>query len=207
MANNSFKIVVIHDGLTSNDDPLLVELRLTFGENSVVRFENSNQGLQYVLDHLAQKMVVLLDINFSYGELSGIQVFEYIKKRTALFQVIMITARNLIEIGHEDLIRMINQDAFAIENVFSSQKIIALVTAALHKMEVRVDSALEQWITSHSDEEQAQPYITTRNGKIYSLKQILEEIRQQTPYGRDMEKKILLLAIDLLTRGKKQIDD
>ena len=207
MANNSFKIVVIHDGLTSNDDPLLVELRLTFGENSVVRFENSNQGLQYVLDHLAQKMVVLLDINFSYGELSGIQVFEDIKKRTALVQVIMITARNLSEIGHEDLIRMINQDAFAIENVFSSQKIIALVTAALHKMEVRVDSALEQWITSHSDEEQAQPYITTRNGKIYSLKQILEEIRQQTPYGRDMEKKILLLAIDLLTRGKKQIDD
>ena len=152
-------------------------------------------------------MVVLLDINFSYGELSGIQVFEDIKKRTALVQVIMITARNLSEIGHEDLIRMINQDAFAIENVFSSQKIIALVTAALHKMEVRVDSALEQWITSHSDEEQAQPYITTRNGKIYSLKQILEEIRQQTPYGRDMEKKILLLAIDLLTRGKKQIDD
>jgi len=207
MASDNFKIIVIHDGLTSNDDPLLVELRIAFGDEAIIRFENSNQGLEFVLAHLNQKMIVLLDINFSHGELSGIQVFENIKQRTALVQVIMITARLLSEISHEDLVRMINHDAFAIENVFSSEKIIALVQAALHKMDVRVDSALEQWIVAHSEEEQNQPYITTRNGKVYTLKQILEEIRQQTDYGRSMEKKILLLAIDLLTRGKKQVDD
>jgi DNA-binding NtrC family response regulator len=206
MESNTFKAVVIHDGLIPKIDPLLVELNNEFGEASVIHFENSNQGLEYVLSNLNQKMIVLLDINFSHGELSGIQVFEDIKQRTALIYVIMVTARSLGEIDHNDLVTMINHDAFAIENVHNYPKIIELVKTAIHKMEVRVDSALEQWINLHSEEDKDKPYIVTRDGKTYTLREILEEIRLQTPYGRDVEKKILMLAIDMLARGKKQIN-
>jgi len=207
MESYPLKIVVIHDGLIPKIDPLLVELGNKFGEESVIHFENSNKGLEYVLDNLNQKMVVLLDINFSHGELSGIQVFEDIKKRTALVYVIMITARSLNEISHPDLITMINHDAMAIENVFNYPKIIELVEKAAHKMETRVDSALEQWINSHSEADRERPYLTTRTGKVYTLTQILDEIRLQTPYGQEMEGNILMLAIDLLARGKKEIND
>ena len=206
MDNSEYKIVVIHDGLIKGTDPLLIELRNEFGQESVVHIENSNQGLDYVLKNLSQKMIVLLDINFSHGELSGIQVFENIKTQTALVSIIMITARMLSEINHEDLVRMINHDAFAIENVFHYPEIVELVKTAAHKMEVRVDSALEHWILLHPESEINKPYIITRDGKSLSLKEILGEIRQQTPYGRDVEKKILMLAIDMLGRGKKQIN-
>jgi hypothetical protein len=39
------KIVVIHDGLIPKVDPLLVELQIKFGQDSVVHYENSNDGL------------------------------------------------------------------------------------------------------------------------------------------------------------------
>lgn len=206
MEESSFKVVVIHDGLVPKIDPLLLELMNNFGEDAVIHLENSNQGLEYVLNNLNQKMIVLLDINFSQGELSGVQVFEGIRKRTALVYVIMITARLLSEINHNDLVLMINHDALAIENVFNYPQIVELVKAASHKIEARVDSALEQWIAMHPEEDKNKPYITTRDGKTYTLGEILEEIRLQTPYGQEVERKILMLAVDMLARGKKQID-
>jgi DNA-binding NtrC family response regulator len=206
MKSSSVKIVVIHDGLIPKIDPLLIVLKENYGEEFVIHFENSNQGLDYILANLNQKMVVLLDVNFSDGELTGIQVFENIRKETALVYVIMITARLLSEISHEDLITMINHEAVAIENVFNYPQILSLVEKASHQMEVRIDSALEQWIISHPEEDKDKPYITSRTGKTYTLRNILDEIRRQTNYGQDIEKKILMLAVDLLARGKKQID-
>lgn len=206
MAHTGFKIVVIHDGLIPKIDPLLIELHKEYGVEAVEHFENSNKGLEYVLNHLNQRMIVLLDINFSQGELSGVQVFEDIKERTSLVAVIMITARSINELNHNDLVAMINHDAFAIENVFKYPQIIDLVNSAAHKMEVRVDSALEQWILLHPERDLNEPYIITRESKAYTLRNILEEIRSQTPFGRDIEKNMLMLAIDLLSRGKKSID-
>lgn len=66
---------------------------------------------------------------------------------------------------------------------------------------------VEQWITNHSGDEQNVSYLTASSGKTYTLKEILTEIRQQSDFGKSIERKILLLTIDLLTRGKKQIDD
>lgn len=206
MNEKSTKIVVIHDGLIPKIDPLLIELEAKFSNDSVIHFSNSNEGLEYVLKSINQKIIVLLDINFSNGELSGIQVFESIREKTDLIYVIMITARSLKEIDNDDLISMINNDALAIENVSNYPKILDLVDKASHKLDVRISSALEQWIVSHPEQSKDQPYILTRNGHSYSLNQLLEEIRLQTNFGKEVEKDILLLAIDMLSRGKKKID-
>jgi len=206
MTGSTFKIVVIHDGLIPRIDPLLISLQSEFGHDSVIHLENSNKGLNYVLENLNQKMIVLLDINFSQGEKSGVQVFEDIKNRTALVSVIMVTARLLNEISHDDLIKMINHDAFAIENVHNYPQIVELVKSAAHKMEVRVDSALEQWISQHPEIDTQKPYIATRTGETFSLFQLLEAIRLQTVDGKEVEKNILMLAIDLLGREKRKID-
>lgn len=203
------KIIVIHDGLETRraEDPLLVSLKVSFPSSEVIHFENSNEGLDYVLKNLNQKLIVILDINFSDGELSGVQVFEGIRKQTSLVYVIMVTARSLNEISNDELISMINNDALAIENVFSYPKIISLVENAIHKLEVRVDSVLEEWITKQTNSNREMPYLKVKGGKSYSLNDILKSIREQTELGKQLERNILKLAVDLLARQKSNLDD
>lgn len=197
------KIVVIHDGLIPKVDPLLVMLKLKFGDDNVIHFENSNDGLDYVLKNLSQKMVVLLDKNFSKGEKSGIQVFEEIRKETFLVYVILVTADEYYKIKNEDLILLINHDAFAIENVTSDyKKIIALVDQAAHKLNARIDAVLEDWITKHKPEDRERPLLKTKDGKVYSMKDILESIRHQTEIGKEFEANLVKLAIDLFSKQK-----
>jgi DNA-binding NtrC family response regulator len=200
------KIVVIHDGLMQGNDPLLVELQMKFGKDQIVHFEKSNEGLDYVLENLNQKMIVLLDINFSNGEKNGITVFEEIRQKTALVYVILVTANQLSSIKNEDLVLLINHDAFAIENVDSgSQKIISLIDKAVHKLNVQVASVMEQWICEQPEDNQNKPYLL-RDGRAYTFADILSEVRNETEIGKEMEMNILLLAIDLFAKNNENDD-
>ncbi|MEO6330826.1 MAG: hypothetical protein ABIO55_17960 [Ginsengibacter sp.] len=206
--NAPTKIVVIHDGLIPNVDPLLVALRIKFGEENVAHYENSDDGLNYVLENINQKIIVVLDINFSKGELSGWEVFKSIREKTALIYIILITADELVKLKNEDLKFLINHDAFALEDVTADYtKIVSLVEDASHKLNARVDSVLEDWITTQSKTKREKPYITTKEGRTYTLDDILESIRQQTDIGKHLERNILKLAVDLLTRQKTKLDD
>ncbi|WPQ63410.1 hypothetical protein SIO70_00850 [Chitinophaga sancti] len=203
----SKKIVVIHDGLISNEDPLLVVLRGKFGIDNVLYFKKSDDGLDYVLNNLHQPIVVILDMNFSRNEKSGIEVFQEIREKSALVYIILITANEISKINNDDLISLINNDAFAVESVSAGYtKIVSLVESAAHKLDTRVDSALENWIVLHPESEKNKPYIMTRDGQSYSLNQLLTEIRKQTLLGMEIEKDILMLVIDMLSRGKKSIN-
>jgi DNA-binding NarL/FixJ family response regulator len=206
MKSLNTNIVVIHDDI-SNKDPLLVVLREGYGENNVVLKKHSKDGLDYVISNLSKKMIVILDLNFKAGEPSGLNVFEGIRKQTSLVYVIIWTASALEDIDREDLKSMINNDALAfMSSTDDIGKIIERVDAASHQLDIKLDSALEQWITAHSKDERDAPYILTRDGKSYTLNDILKEVRLQTPFGMQTEKDILLLAIDMLSRGKKKID-
>ncbi len=205
--NTPTKIVVIHDGLIPKVDPLLVELINAFGEQNVIHKVHAEEGLAYVLENLRQKMIIILDINFDGDELNGIEVLEKIRKETSLVYIIMITARTLRELNNDYLIAMINNDAFALQNADDYPKIISLVESASHKLDARVDAVLEEWITKQSKEKREKPYLKTKDGKTYTLDNILESIRQQTEIGKQMERNILKLAVDLLTRQKTKLDD
>ncbi|CAM3972681.1 hypothetical protein MUGA111182_19880 [Mucilaginibacter galii] len=197
------KIVVIHDGLIPMVDPLLVMLGENFGKENVIHFENSNEGLDYVLGNLNQKMIVLLDRNFSKGEKTGIQVFEEIRKTSSLVYVILITADEFAKIKNEDLILLINHDAFAIQSVAADYtKIIALAENAAHKLNARVDSVLEDWIVRHKEEDRSRPLMKAKDGRIYSMNDILESIRQQSDIGKDFERNLVNLAIEIFSRQK-----
>jgi DNA-binding LytR/AlgR family response regulator len=206
--NSPTKVIVIHDGLIPKVDPLLVELQIKFGEENVIHHENSNEGLEYVLSNISQKMIVILDINFSKGELSGLEVFKSIREKTSLIYIILITADEIIKLKNDDLVFMINHDAFALESVTADYaKIISLVENASHKLDARIDSVLEEWISKQAKEKREKAYLTTKDGKTYTLDDILESIRQQTEIGKHMERNILKLAVDLLTRQKTKLDD
>ncbi|MFM9838364.1 MAG: hypothetical protein ACKVOQ_08880 [Cyclobacteriaceae bacterium] len=201
------KIIAINDGLIPEIDPLFVELREQFPNNEVIHFPNSNEGLNYVLTNLNQKMVVLLDINFSPGEKSGYEVLEDIRKKTSLVYIIMMTVRNLSEIPLTKLVSMINNDAVSLENSFNYSNVVNLVRDAMHKLDVRVDSVIEEWIMRHPPDKRNQVLIQTKEGKSYTMDQILEAIRLREPIGLEFEKNLLKLAIQIFSKQKLKTDD
>jgi len=199
-------IIVIDDNM-KKDDSFLVELAMHFTDANIVLKNNNKDGLDFIMENINSKMIVLLDYDMGGGE-TGTEIFDKIREKTALIYIIIITAKLIDNIPNKELAEYINKDALAIvDRTISLKDRINLVRKAINTLNVRLDSVLEQWINKHSDKEQNEPYLTTVSGKEYTLKDILAEIRQQTEFGKSMERKMLLLTVDLLTRGKKQIDD
>ena len=199
-------IIVIDDNMKKND-PFLVELALNFTDANIVLKNNNKDGLDYIMKNINSKMIVLLDYDMGGGE-TGTEVFFKIREKTALIYIIIITAKLIENIPNKELAEYINKDALAIfDRNTSLKERLDLVKKAVHALDVRLDCVLEQWINKHSEKERNEPYLKTVSGKEYTLKDILAEIRQQTEFGKSMERKMLLLTVDLLTRGKKQIDD
>ncbi len=206
MKSTPVRVIVIHDDL-KDKAPLLISLKEKYGSDNVLLFKKSQDGLNYVLANLSQKMIVVLDLNFKPGEPSGTEVFEGIREKTALVYVIIMTASDLSAINNETLIGFINNDALAFVLTTSGYpNIVALVDKAAHQLETRVDSVLEQWISKQSSEDRTKPYLTMKDGSQFNLDEILDSIRHQTHIGQRMEINILKLAVDLLARQQARLD-
>jgi DNA-binding NtrC family response regulator len=204
---NNTEIVIIDDSFDIFD-PLVVELREKFSEVNVSVINNPEDGLNFVLSNLSKKIIVLLDYNFKTGQPKGHDILLKIREKTSLVYVIIMTAKQFSTIPHEELVGFVNNDALAVvQNTVDTEEILKLVSNAVQQLSVRVDCVLEQWISNHSEDKQNEPYLTTTSGKTYTLKDVLMEIRQQTEFGRKMERNIMMLAVDLLTRGKKQVSN
>jgi hypothetical protein len=207
MEHTKFKIIVIDDNI-KRTDPLLVQMQLTFKEANIILKDNAKDGLEYILDNLNSKMIILLDYDLGAGEPNGTEIFLKIREKTTLLYVIIITAKLIDDIPNMELVTYINKDALAvIDKTTSLEDKMKLIKVAIHALDVRVDCVLEQWILNHSEDRQNEPYLTTTSGEILTLKNVLAEIRQQTDLGRKMERNIMMLAVDLLTRGKKQVSN
>jgi len=206
MVDSKLNIVVIDDNLKETD-PFLIQLHRSFNDANIILKTNKDDGLEYILNNLNSKMIVLLDYDLGNRH-TGTEVLLKIREKTSLLYVIIITAKSIYDINNTELVKYVNNNALAFaDKTMDIIDKINLVKNAVHSLEVRIDCVLEQWINSHTEEEQKKPYLITASGKEYDLKSILIEIRQQTEFGKSMEHKILLLAVDLLTRGKKKIND
>ena len=207
MEDLQLNIIVIDDNMKKTD-PLLKQLGLSFKDAKIILKENAKDALDCILNNLNSKMIVLLDYDMGKGEPNGTEIFLKIREKTSLLYVIIITAQLIDRIPNKELVEYVNRNALAvIDKTTSLEDKIKIVKDAIHSLDVRVDCVLEQWIYSHSEEQQNEPYLSTTAGNSYTLKEILTEVRKQTDFGRRMERNILMLAIDLLTRGKKQVND
>lgn len=203
-AHTPTKIVIIHDDMDI-DYPLVVMLKHKYSDENVVFFKHSQEGLQYVLKNLGQKMVVLLDKNFKdQNDISGLKVFEEIRKQTSLVYVVLISANSISDFSEEELKTIVNKDLFKLEKFTSDySSIIKLLDEAVSNINVRVDAAIEDWIVSNNHNIDLPIYFT--NTKKYTLADILKEIRLETDLGKDFVRKINDLTIELLMRNKESI--
>ena len=207
MEDSNTQIVIIDDH-RNETDPLIINLKMKFNKVDIVLKTKAREGLDYILANLNKKTIVLLDYDLGSGEPTGTLILNDIRKKTSLVYVIMVTANNLDNIPRSDLVDYINKDAFAfISRTITLTEIEPLIEKALHFLDARVDSILEQWLNRHSESDMLKPYLKSSSGKTYNMKDVLAEIRLQTPFGKDMERSILMLAVDLLTRNKRQIND
>ena len=119
-----------------------------------------------------------------------------------------MTVNPASSISQEDFVELVNNHALAFINSSEDMdKIVALVDKAAHQLDARVDCVLEQWIAKRPKEERQKPYLTTRSGAVYTLDDLIIEIRKETELGKRMEKGIVQLAINLLSEGNEKLDD
>lgn len=197
------KIVVIHDDIIE-DNPIMVMLRHKYGIDNVLLFQHSKEGQDYVLNNLGQRMVVLLDKNFKGAkEMSGIQVFQNIRLETSLVYIILITANHFSEITSDDLKLLINNDLFKIESFTTDYTIILnLVEDAVQEMNLRLDCVVEEWILRHSSKDQEKPLMRFKDGKTYSMREVLKSIRHKGAIGIEFQEMVVNLAINMVARQK-----
>jgi DNA-binding NtrC family response regulator len=220
--NKNTEVVIIDDDIQLGD-PYMVSLQM---ENSIVTlFNNPQEGLEYIQANLHRRLVIVLDIMFGDGAISGNVVFQRIREQSRLIPVIICSAgltsnngsasfskkseahiREKTGVTIDNLVQFLNEHAFAyMGKPVSFIELGQVIQRAVKSIEVRVDSALEDWILKHPKQMRDKPYLITAAGESMNLDEILVEVRKQTAKGRQFEKQLLNLTIDLLMRGKKEL--
>lgn len=206
MSNVPLNIVVVDDSL-AEDDALLVELSIRFGYKNVLLKNTAEDGLNYILENLDKKLIVLLDVDLGSKERDGIKILMDLRKKTTLVYVIIFTAKELNSLTSTQLSILINNDGVAyVKNTSDVKDVIKIIEGANHRLDSRIDCAIEQWIMRYKGNKN-QPYITSKSGKSYSLRDVLNEVRLQTDFGKELERGMIKIALYFLTNNEERIDD
>jgi len=199
--NFNIEIIVVDDNF-DDDEPIVILLKEEF-ENVKV-YKRSDEAKDYILHNLTKKFIVILDLNFPKGESNGRDVLKEIRWITENIPIIIYTAK-----PDEQWVafkNFIDKKVFAFcDKAADLDEIIEKVRNAAKMIQYQVASELEEWINIHHEEEKEKPYMISKDGKSHSLKQLLTEIRKQTPLGKEIEKDIVMLTIDLLARNKEKL--
>lgn len=203
MKKSETKIVVIDDLLDEND-PRIVSLRRHF--NEVILKKTPEEGVNFVVEHESDKLIVVLDYEFGKNAHNGFWVLEEIRAKHENFIIpIILMTENEKNISQSEFPEIINDKVFAFADKSNFNDLVEKVKKADIELSTRIECALEEWINKHSPEDKDKPYLTMRDGTTYKLNDILKEIRLQTEFGQKMELKILNLAIELLARDIKKL--
>lgn len=198
---------MIDDDITK-DHPLFGFLETAYPTENIHLFQNSSDGVSFIEQNLSKKIIVLLDIMFN-GKEVGVDVFNEISQKSALVCFIVMTG-NIEKISPAGFINLINGHAwYIIQRDKSAREILSIIKDAENHINLRVDGALEEWVFRHSAEEQSRPFLKTRDGKIYSLLDILRSLRtgDNDGIGQKIAGDIMTLAVDLLLTDKTKIGE
>jgi DNA-binding NtrC family response regulator len=136
--------------------------------------------------------------------MDGIKFLENLRNVSKLIPVIVWTGKNIIE--DSEYQKMINESTFAfLKKSASSKEIIETLCKADDYLNSQIDTAVESWLETHSEEEKIKPFLLSADGQKYSMNDLLKEIRTQTPFGQSIALDINKLTIDLLFRNKEKI--
>lgn len=198
---SDIEIVVIHDDIKEHSY-LLTKLREDF--ENVRLIDDPDTGIEYVTGRYAEKIIVVLDIDFGDGT-NGYDVLEKIRERSFLIEVIILSAKDL---PGEDIFEHINKlfrlstFHYVVRKSKYDDKLIETINKAKDKIENSISSAIEQWIKVQARDKRDKPYIINHEGRQFTLNDLKDAINQRTKEGLELEKKIKMMAIKLLMDKK-----
>ncbi|MBN2285108.1 MAG: response regulator [Tissierellales bacterium] len=203
--NNNIEILVIDDNFEENE-PLAIGLREEF--SNVRIFSSSKEAQTYIFENLSKKFIIILDLLFRKNDLNGKEILSELRKTSQNIPIIIRTAYADQE-QWTDYKDFIDKHVFAFFSRSASDydEVLRKVKEAAVLLNAQIGTALEEWINLHEEEIKERPYMVFKNGNSYSLNQILHEIRMQTPLGKEFEKGISMLTIELITRNKEKLHD
>ena len=185
MEKNKFHIIVVDDTM-GEKDPFVVELKLEFQQEANVEYFNDvDSAMSFVDAHMSERMILIMDCRFG-SVWQGIDAVMKLREKTALIYVIMISANNVCQLSNADITSLINTDnIFFIKNTdINGAK--ERVNQIKSLWDSRFDCVLEQWLLRHQKENDKVVYQKGQSG--YTWSQLLNEVRLQTPVGRDFER-------------------
>jgi DNA-binding NtrC family response regulator len=200
-------LVVIDDDLTLERDPFFqVEIGENFPGVVLSFFEDSNKAVSFIMEKMAlsEKIIVLLDLGFPNDSLQGISILKIIREKSFLIPVIIYTAANDDLMIAEKLINF-KTTAF-IRKSFSIAEKLDILKNVIDSLDINMANAIDEWIEANPKERRDTEFITTSDGKTFSLNELLKEIRHETSIGKYFASNLLKLTIDLIARNKEKLN-
>lgn len=187
MFDKQFHIIVVDDTM-GESDPFVVNMKIDYADDAEVSyFDNVESALAFVDNHMSENMIIFMDCKFG-SVWQGIDAVINIRKKTALIYVIMMSANPMNQLNPENLITLINtENIFFVKNTDEDgakdkiEKIRSIWKS-------RFDCILERWLVRHPEDADKEAYSTLE--KKYTWKDILTELRMQTPAGKAMEQMV-----------------
>lgn len=201
--DKEFYIIIVDDNMKPTD-AFIMWMKKKVLKAEVVSFRTVEEALSFIFEHLEEKMIIFLDCKFNMG-LQGVDGLMKIREKTSLISVVMMSANSLNQMENLELEAMINSDKLYFIKNGDLKKAEKLVAEIQKKWVSELDCVLEQWVKNHNSEVRSKPYMVTSEG-VLSLNDVLVRIRMRTSLGLKLEKQILQVAVDSLTKDIKQND-
>ncbi len=201
--DKEFYIIIVDDNMKPTD-AFIMWMKKKVLNAEVVSFRTVEEALSFIFEHLEEKMIIFLDCKFNMG-LQGVDGLMKIREKTSLVSVVMMSANSLNQMENLELEAMINSDKLYFIKNGDLKKAEKLVAEIQKKWVSELDCVLEQWVKNHNSEVRSKPYMVTSEG-VLSLNDVLVRIRMRTSLGLKLEKQILQVAVDSLTKDIKKND-
>ena len=198
-----FYIIIVDDNMKPTD-PFIMWMKRKVLNADVVSYRTVEYALGFIFEHLEEKMIIFLDCKFNMG-LQGVDGLKRIREKTSLVSIVMMSANSLNQMENSELEAMINSDKLYFIKNDDLRKAEELVAKIQNKWVSELDCVLEQWVKSHNSEFRSKLYMVTSDG-VLSLNDVLVRIRNRTPLGLKLEKQILQVAVDSLTKDIRKND-
>lgn len=193
MEKSKTRIVIIDDELPSRH-PLIIKLQQGF--ESVVLFKKASEAIKMLKEHLGEKTILILDMKLSGNE-DGHRALSELRELS--YQIPVIVWTGVSEDGSE-FFDLINLKTYAIRDKTTKiEEMATLVQKTDTDIEYSLSNALEKWLVSQPGDHDA-PYLISTGGKSYSLNDILNEVRKDTPQGREFTQSLVNLTIELMAK-------
>tara|TARA_R110002020_G_scaffold69454_2_gene180731 strand:+ start:1808 stop:2404 length:597 start_codon:yes stop_codon:yes gene_type:complete len=190
-----------------DDNPKIAEHAFLFSledkYSSIRFFTKPNEGLDFIIQNLDKNLIVILDIQFSENDREdGHSLLRQIHESSSIIPVILWSGINET---NEEFSDFINNDAFGfLSKMASLEECMDMADKAYMTLENSLANTIEDWIIQ-SDKDKDTPIYVSTEGRSFSLNDLLKEIRNGSKIGKEFEKKLNSLTIDLLLRKKENL--